>query len=267
MTTTLTVTSVDFVTPALKRIWFSADDLSAFEESRFTDRYLKLVFARAGVEYPIPLDMRALRTSIPAEDMPVVRTYTALFPDVERRTLAIDFVIHGDEGVAGPWAASAKPGDVLLANGPGGAYSPDPAADWHLFVGDESAVPAIHAALAELPPDSTARVILHLGRPGEEPDLPLPQNGEITFVYRDGGDGAGDLLAAVKALPWLPGDVHAFVHGEAQEVMHGIRPHLLNDRAVPRARASISGYWRRGRTEESFREWKAALSRVEGGGS
>ena len=32
-----------------------------------------------------------------------------------------------------------------------------------------------------------------------------------------------------------------------------------------RADASISGYWRRGRTEEGFREWKSALAAAEAG--
>ncbi|MFI2708407.1 SIP domain-containing protein, partial [Nocardioides sp. CER28] len=72
------------------------------------------------------------------------------------------------------------------------------------------------------------------------------------------------LVAAVRALPWLSGRVQAFVHGEAEAVMHGIRPYLLREREVPRADASISGYWRKGRTEETFREWKAELAAVEG---
>ena len=105
--------------PASAPVWFRSDDLSAFEGNVSTDRYVKLVFPKPGVDYPEPLDMRALRGTIPPEDMPVVRTYTALFPDVAAGTLAIDFVVHGDEGVAGPWAAAAQPGDTLIANGPG----------------------------------------------------------------------------------------------------------------------------------------------------
>jgi NADPH-dependent ferric siderophore reductase len=190
-----------------------------------------------------------------------VRTYTALFPDVERGTLAIDFVVHGDEGVAGPWAASAQPGDVLHANGPGGGYAPDPAADWHLLVGDEAAVPAITAALAALPPAAVARVVVEVDSADHELKLPLPDDAQVTFVHRHGrGEG---LLAAVRALEWPAGRVHAFVHGEAQEVMHGLRPYLLRERGLTRDQVSISGYWRRGRTEESFREWKSELARRE----
>src|SRR5690606_14448965 len=132
----------------------------------------------------------------------------------------IDFVIHGDEGVAGPWAAAARPGDTLLANGPGGGYRPDPDADWHLLAGDESAVPAIRAALAALAPDAVARVVLLVDGPGHEPELTLPERAELTVVHRSAG---GDLVEAVRALEWPKGRVHAFVHGEGGAVMHGIR--------------------------------------------
>ncbi len=263
MTTRLTVTGTEWITPALRRVHFRSDDLSAFAESRFTDRYVKLVFLKPGVDYPEPLDVRALRGILPPESLPDVRTYTALLPDVDAGTLAIDFVVHGDEGVAGPWAGRAEPGDVLLANGPGGAYAPDAAADWHLLVGDESALPAIAAALDALPPTATARVLLQIEALGDEPTLVLPDDAILRFVYRstDGDDGA--LLAAVRDLDWPEGRVHAFVHGEAQETMHGIRPYLLKERGLTRDQVSISGYWRKGRTEEGFRVWKSDLAKAE----
>jgi len=263
MPTTLTVTHTESLTPNLRRVWFRGDDLSAFAESTYTDRYVKIIFLKPGVDYPEPLDMRALRGVLAPEDMPTVRTYTALFPDVEQGTLAIDFVIHGDEGVAGPWAAAAEPGDQLLVNGPGGGYRPDPAADWHLLVGDESALPAITAALTTLPEHAVVRVIVLVDSPDHEVALPLPSAGQVQFLYRDGDGDAAALTAAVRSLDWLPGRPHAFVHGEAQEVMHGVRPHLLKERGLARDQVSISGYWRRGRTEESFREWKSELARAE----
>lgn len=264
MTTYLTVTSAELVTPRMRRVWFRSDDLSAFADSVCSDRYVKLVFPKEGVTYPDPLDVRALRGVVPPEDMPTVRTFTALFPDLERATMAIDFVLHGDEGVAGPWAAAAAPGDQLIVNGPGGAYRPDPTADWHLLVGDESALPAIAAALEDLPQDAAVRVVALVDSGDHEPELKLPAGGEVTFVHRSEVGPEGGLEAAVRALDWLPGRVHAFVHGEAQEVMRGLRPYLFNERGVPREQVSVSGYWRRGRNEEGFREWKSELAGSEG---
>lgn len=261
MPTYLTVTRTEQVTPALHRVWFRSDDLSAFADSKFTDRYVKLVFPKPGVVYPEPLDMKVLRGTIPPADMPVVRTYTALFPDVAGGTLAIDFVVHGDEGIAGPWAAAARPGDRLLVNGPGGAYRPDPTADWHLLVGDESAVPAITAALAALSPDAIVRVVVLVDGPDAEPTLPLPAAAEVTFLHRRSGEAS--LADAVRALPWPEGRVHAFIHGEAHEVMHAIRPYLFRERGLERDQVSLSGYWRRGRSEEGFRAWKSELAEAE----
>jgi hypothetical protein len=47
--------------------------------------------------------------------------------------------------------------------------------------------------------------------------------------------------------------------------MHGIRPYLFRERKLDRGDVSISGYWRRGRTEEGFRDWKSELAAQEGG--
>ncbi|MDH2414797.1 siderophore-interacting protein [Nocardioides sp. CER19] len=245
----LVVTSSERLSPGMIRLRFAAADpaafADAFSDSVFTDRYVKLVLADAD-----------------ADGMPAVRTYTALEPDLERGTLAIDFVVHGTEGIAGPWAAAAAPGDTLSVRGPGGAYAPDLTADWYLLAGDESGLPAIRAALAALPADARGYVVVELPHLDNVQPLPAPPGVAITWVVT--ADDADQLVAAVRALPWLSGRVQAFVHGEAEAVMHGIRPYLLREREVPRADASISGYWRKGRTEETFREWKAELAAVEG---
>ncbi|MFV0459347.1 MAG: siderophore-interacting protein [Actinomycetales bacterium] len=259
MTTQLTVTATQQRSPALRRVWFASANLAAFADSFHTDRYVKLVFPREGTTLPEQVDLRDLRRLLPPEELPVVRTYTALHPNVDAGTLAIDFVIHGDEGVAGPWAAATSPGDTLAVNGPGGAYRPDLTADWHLLVGDESAVPAISAAreeLLRLQPGARVHTIVQVDSPAAHVDL--PGDWPTTWVHRP-----ESLAEQVRALEFPAGRVHAFVHGEAGEVMHEVRPHLIRERGIRRSHVSISGYWRRGRTEESFREWKAELAQAE----
>src|SRR5690606_20235083 len=61
VSTELTVTGVEPVTPAIRRVWFHSDDLSAFSGNDFTDRYVKLVFPKPGISYPEPLDLKKLR--------------------------------------------------------------------------------------------------------------------------------------------------------------------------------------------------------------
>jgi NADPH-dependent ferric siderophore reductase len=249
-----------------------------FSPNDFTDAYVKVVFVPevldiADVEaLPHPLTMDSFN-DLPAEHRPTVRTYTVRCADTARRELSIDFVVHGDHGVAGPWAAAAQPGQPAYLMGPSGAYAPDPAADWHLLAGDEAAIPAISCALEALPDNAVGRVFIEVAGPDDEVPLKKPDGVDVRWIYRGGRadlvpeDQAGDhapLIAAVKETPWLPGQVQVFIHGEAQTVMHNLRPYIRRERGVEaRWAASISGYWRRGRTEETFRVWKRELAEVE----
>src|SRR4051794_32108548 len=145
------VTRVQELTPHMVRVVVGGEGLAGLRAGDYTDHYVKVLFPPAGVDYPEPFDVAAIRETMPREAWPVTRTYTIRrwLPGVPE--MWIDFVVHGDEGLAGPWAARAKPGDAFRFMGPGGGYAPDPAAGWHLLAGDESALPAIAAALAGMP--------------------------------------------------------------------------------------------------------------------
>jgi NADPH-dependent ferric siderophore reductase len=257
--TRLSVLRTEWLTPHMVRVTAGGEGIADFRENDFADQYVKVVFAPEGVTYPEPYDPEAIRRDLPREQWPVQRTYTVRSLDREAGELAIDFVHHGDEGLAGPWAAAARPGDPLLLAGPGGAYSPDPDADWHLLVGDESALPAIAVALEQLPREAVARVLIEVENPAEEQKLDAPDGAEITWLHREGSGAArGALLVeAVTALDFPDGPVHAFVHGEAETVMKKLRPHLLKERGLSRDQLSVSGYWRAGQADEDFRKWKA----------
>lgn len=247
---------------------------TTFTPTDFTDSYVKIVLPRSGTDVstlPTPLTLDSFK-ELPDEHQPVVRTYTVRKVDRERGEISIDFVVHGEHGVAGPWAASVKPGDPAYLMGPSGAYAPDPAADWHLLAGDESGLPAISAALEAMAPDTVGFVFVEVSGPDDEIELVAPEGVQIRWLYRGGRadlvpeDRAGDqapLIAAVKEVLWRPGQVQVFIHGEAQAVMHNLRSYIRKERGVEAKWASISGYWRRGRTEETFRQWKAELAKAE----
>jgi len=252
------VNRTERITPHMIRVVLTSED---FADNGFTDHYVKLLFCKPGVEYPEPLDMGVVRETYPAEQWPTMRTYTVRNWDEDSRELTIDFVYHGDEGVAGPWAAAAQPGDVLWFNGPGGAYAPAEEADWHLLVGDESALPAIGAAVEQLPSGARATVLLEVEDETEEQKL---GDVDVTWFHRAGTDAArGDaLVAAVEALTFPAGTPHIFVHGEAGFVFR-IRKNLFQDRALPRDQISLSGYWRLGKNEDGWQAEKAETSRKE----
>jgi NADPH-dependent ferric siderophore reductase len=261
------------LTPHMVRVVLGGG-FTTFSPSDFTDSYVKIVLPKPGTDVSAlarPLTLDSFQC-LPAEQQPVVRTYTVRRVDRERGEISIDFVVHGEHGVAGPWASSVQPGDPAYLMGPSGAYAPDPAADWHLLAGDEAGLPAISAALEALAPDAVGQAFIEVSGPDDELPLVAPEGVDVRWIYRGGRadlvseEHAGDhapLIAAVKEAQWLPGQVQVFIHGEAQAVMHNLRPYVRKERGVDAKWASISGYWRRGRTEETFRQWKAELAKEE----
>lgn len=249
------------VTPHMIRVVLSCDE---FVDSGSTDHYVKLLFLQPGVEYPDPLDMGAVREQLPSEQWPTMRTYTVRSWDEAARELTIDFVHHGDEGIAGPWAAAAQPGDKLWFNGPGGGYAPQETAGWHLLVGDESALPAIGAAIEELPPGAHAKVFIEVEDETEEQKFSGSGDVELTWLHRAGatGERGEGLVKAVETLEFPAGDVQAFVHGEAGFVLR-LRRHLFTERGLTRDQVSLSGYWRLGKNEDGWQAEKAETARKE----
>lgn len=219
------------------RVTFGGAGFADFEDRVETDKYVKLMF-----------------TTPPPESHPVTRTYTIRRVDHVANTFDIDFVVHGDEGLAGPWAANAGPGATLSLLGPGGGYAPNPDAAWYLFAGDLAALPAIAAALDALPAD--AEGIAYIEVSSEDAILPLtaPDGVEVRWIV-DPEHGVDQLADAVRGATWKNGRVDVFVHGE-RESMKALRRVLFDERGLERAQVSISGYWARGRTEDRFQAEK-----------
>jgi NADPH-dependent ferric siderophore reductase len=251
------VEDIERLTPSLVRVVLNGDGLADYEPVPYSDGYVNVAIPPAGAPYAAPFALDDLR-SLPREQRPFRRRITVRRWKPDSRRLTLEFVAHGDAGVAGPWAARAREGDALVFTGPAGAYRPDAAADWHLMVGDESALPAIAASLEQVAPDASVVVRLVCDGPGHELALATPGRLDLAWLHRTGGPGDGGLLLdAVAALAFPAGRVHAFVHGEAGET-RAVRRHLLADRGLDPAQLSCSPYWRRGMTDEDWRGIKAA---------
>lgn len=220
------------LTPSLVRIVVEGDDLAGFPVGEFTDHYVKCVFGDK------------------------TRSYTVRAFDPDSHRLTLDFVVHGDSGVAGPWAAAARPGDELLLRGPGGAYTPPAEADWHLMVGDEAVIPAIAVSLQRVPAGVPVFVVLEVDGPDHEVAFSTPGRLQLTWLHRELGPGLEPDLQvdAVRGLELPAGNGHGFVHGEAEAVLR-VRRHLIQDRGFTPERLSATGYWKRRHTDE---EWRAS---------
>jgi NADPH-dependent ferric siderophore reductase len=263
---TAQVVRTERLTPHMQRVVLGGEGLTGFEADTCTDHYVKLLFPAGGATYPEPFDLERIRAEFPREQWPVTRTYTVRAWDPVNHELTLDFVVHGDEGLAGPWAARVQPGETVHFMGPGGAYAPDPSAEWHLFVGDESALPAIARSLESLPAGTTAHAFVEVSGPEEEQKI--DSDVEVVWLHR-GDRPIGELLVeAVRALAFPAGRPHAFVHGEAHFVKQ-LRQLLRVDLAIPREDLSISGYWRLGHNEDGWqaskREWNARIEAEQEG--
>ncbi|MFD0309720.1 siderophore-interacting protein [Streptomyces sp. NPDC059517] len=254
------VVRTERLTPHMQRVVLGGEGLADFTAGTSTDHYVKLLFAAEGVTYPEPFDMARIREEFPREQWPVTRTYTVRAWDPEQRELTLDFVIHGDEGLAGPWAAHVQAGELVRFLGPGGAYAPDAEADWHLLAGDESALPAIAASLEGMPHGAQVRAFVEVSGPEEEQKFDSAV--EVVWLHRGDRPVGEALVAAVQALEFPAGRVHAFVHGEAGFVKE-LRRLLRVEKEIPREDISISGYWRLGHNEDGWqaakRDWNAQV--------
>jgi NADPH-dependent ferric siderophore reductase len=237
------------------RIVAGGPGLAQFRTNDFTDKYAKLIFVDPALGLTPPYDLAELRGSLPPEQRPVTRTYTVRSVDLQAQQLTVDFVVHGDAGLAAPWAARAEVGDVLTLSGAGGAYRPSPDMDWHLFAGDESALPAISSALEALSPDARGIAYLETCDSQHRLDAEAPSGVDIVWLDRAEPGTRPRLLAeAIEAGRWPTGRVGVFAHGE-RESMKEVRA-VLRNRLSERGELSLSGYWAYGRTEDRFQAEK-----------
>lgn len=253
------VVATEPINDHFQRITLGGSGFADYQDVVATDKYIKFLLPTdpsLGLEPPF--DMDELRKTLPKEQLPVRRTYTVREVDERAQTLTVDFVLHGDRGVAGPWAKAARVGDRVEFGGPGGKYLPESETDFHFFVGDEAAIPAIAAALEALPEDAVGVAHIEVADPESRWELQHPAGVQVNWHYRHGEvtESSDQLEAAVKNTPWPEGQVQVFCHGE-REVMKRLRAYFMDERGITRDKLSLSAYWAYGRAEDQFQAEKA----------
>lgn len=243
------------LSPGLVRIVLTGEGLSQFHAGECSDHYVKVQLPPPQAPYAPPFDAKQVKAELPRESWPRVRSITVRDWDPEGRRLTLDFVDHGPGGFAGPWAVGAKPGDRLQMTGPGGSYSPDPDAAWHLMVGDLAALPAIAASLERIAPGRPVVALVGTDQPADRIDLEC--EGELDLRWVE----TGSLRSVVESLDLPAGRGQTFIHGEA-EMVREVRRHLIVERGIDKAALSASGYWKRDRTDEDWRSEKSEWKRL-----
>ncbi|MEX5294459.1 siderophore-interacting protein [Kocuria sp. CPCC 205268] len=265
----LTVRSREQLSPSMVRVVLGIDEPERYTDIAPPEKYVKLVFLHPGTDHPDPADPQdgsgrnpdywELKETLPGDRQPVTRHLTIRRYVPERHELWMDFVLHGDEGYAGPWASRAEPGDRIIALGPGGKWTPDPGASWTLIAADDAAVPAALAVLEDLPESARGEVLLEVDTARDVQPVSAPEGMAVRWVFR-ADDAPGDDPALVRAVreagwPGAPEGVQVFAHGE-REVMKALREELFTRRRLERDQVSLSGYWARGRNEDVFQAEK-----------
>ncbi len=167
------VVATRMLTPHLRRITLSGPDLDCFGYDG-PDHMVRIFLAPSpGAELHLPDSAQwwPAMQAMPEQSRPVVRNYTVRRLDLARREIDIDFVLHGDGGPASAWARTAAPGDRIGVFSDRASYAPPADTDWQLFVGDETALPAITSALESLPTGTRAIALIEVGTAADEIDV------------------------------------------------------------------------------------------------
>ncbi|MFJ5383686.1 siderophore-interacting protein [Cupriavidus sp. CER94] len=239
------------VSPQLLRVTLGGEDLADFVSGSFDD-HVKVFFPEAGAAKPVLPQVGPDGIQFPEDQpRPPARDYTPRRYDTAARELDIEFVLHGD-GPASTWAAQAQPGQYLGVGGPRGSFVIPRDFDWHLLIGDDTALPAIGRCIEELGP---ARVIVVAEVADESARIPLATgpHAEVHWIHRDEHRGEADEAAPegsllTPTLRWLSlpaGEGYVWAAGEAA-AMRDVRQYLVNERGIHKTRIRASAYWKRG---------------------
>ncbi|QGZ63405.1 siderophore-interacting protein [Paraburkholderia acidisoli] len=239
----LRVARVAPVSPALVRVTLTGD-LSDFVSASFDD-HVKVFFPAEGADKPAVPSLGPDGPVFPeGVARPAARDYTPRRYDPQSNELDLEFALH-EAGPATAWAAQAQPGQYLGVGGPRGSMVIPKEFDWHLLVGDETALPAIARRLAELPANARVAVVVEVANRAARIELPTEADLYATWVYRDESETDQPLVDAVSQV-WLPpGEGYVWAAGEASAI-RAVRAHLCNERGVDKKRVRASAYWRRG---------------------
>ncbi|NKJ47974.1 NADPH-dependent ferric siderophore reductase, partial [Burkholderia sp. SG-MS1] len=148
---------------------------------------------------------------------------------------------------AANWAAQAKVGQYLGIGGPRGSLVIPTAFDWHVLVGDDTALPAIARRLEELPAGARAAAVIEVADPSAQIEFTTQAELHLVWCHRSEARERGSaLLQAVREI-YLPehGEGYVWAAGESA-TMRAVRQHLCAERGVDKSRIRAASYWKQG---------------------
>ncbi|MBC8728297.1 siderophore-interacting protein [Paraburkholderia sp. UCT2] len=245
----LQVKQVRALTPHLIRVTFTGADLDDFVSASFDD-HIKVFFPDPGADKPTLPQAGPDGPVFPEGKRPTARDFTPRRFDRDARELDIEFAMH-DAGPAATWAAQAQAGQYLGVGGPRGSLVIPTGFDWHLLIGDDTALPAIARRLEELPAGTRVAAVIEVADPSARIEFTTQAEVHLVWCYRNeantqNGTRGEALLHAVRET-WLPenGEGYVWAAGEAATI-RAVRQHLCGERGVDKTRIRAASYWKQG---------------------
>jgi NADPH-dependent ferric siderophore reductase len=190
---------------------------------------------------------------LPHGDTAVRRRYSVRSHTDETVTL---WISTRHEGPGAAWATSAPIGSAVDLVGPRGKIVLDPMADWHLFVGDTSALGAFYRLADSIESPGRAIFIIEVDDPQDSITTSFDEGLGVTGIFVDRQDRADNdatgLLRGLSALAWPDDEGHAYLFGEFS-VMKSVAV-ALRDRGLDGDAISQKAFWRGGRANQEHGE-------------
>jgi NADPH-dependent ferric siderophore reductase len=241
----MTVTHAGDLTPHMRRIRFTGEDLARF--AKFGGMHIRMLFPTREVPDPSwPVLGRNGLPVWPSDDRrPVARVYTIRSLDVEQGTIDVDFLIHLGDSVGAHWAMQAAPGMKIGIMGPVGR--PVRPASWYLMGADETGLPALARMLETLPAETKGVAFVEIADDGERQVINNATGIELHWLPRNGVLAGLDerLARAVLSASWPTGSAFGWFAAEATAA-RTVREHWRGTLALGRDQTLAAAYWRRG---------------------
>jgi NADPH-dependent ferric siderophore reductase len=240
----VTIIRTELLTPRLGRVTLGGPELDGLIVEEPAASVRVMLPTLDGGELVIP-DWAGNEFLLPDGRRPTIRTLTPRRVDRQQLELEVEVVIHGTGAAAG-WAGSARPGSPAAVSGPARGYTIDEEAPGFFLAGDETAIPAISQLLERLPAHRRVDAEIEVADPDARFELPVHPGASVHWRVRAPGTAPGDALVAAVRAAHFPPNTRAWVAGEAAAVQR-IRRLFFEERGLPRAHATVRGYWKHGR--------------------
>lgn len=250
------VVRITEITPRMRRITLGGAEMTGFPADR-QGSHVKVLIPRVGQVRPVlPVLGPSGPQWPPADVRPFARTYTVRAYDPAVDELDLDFVLHTHGGPATQWAGNAAVGAWVGIAGPGQRDPLPQQAEWYLFAGDESALPAIAAQVERLPRGARGCVLVEVADAADEQHLETPAGVRVQWVHRSAvaAGKRAPLVEEVQRLTWPDaGTIFGWVAGE-EGAVKAIRSLLLTQRGLERSAVHAVPYWKAGMAEEAYHD-------------